>query len=265
MKKEIMYRIHGVTKSYLVGKKAMPALKEINFDIRKNELVAILGTSGCGKSTLLRMLAGFLKPTTGAIYAQHQAITGPGADRGMVFQSYTLFPWLTVRENVEYGLKELKVPKAEREATVTRYLHDVGLDGFENAYPRELSGGMKQRVAIARALAINPDSLLLDEPFGALDAQTRSHMQEMMLDVWQKHPKTIVMVTHDIEEAIFMADRIVVMRAHPGSIKQVIDIDLPRDRDIHIKSDPRFIAYKEEILQLIYEESPAAQRQLMEA
>ena len=124
---------------------------------------------------------------------------------------------------------------------------------------------MKQRVAIARALAINPDSLLLDEPFGALDAQTRSHMQEMMLDVWQKHPKTIVMVTHDIEEAIFMADRIVVMRAHPGSIKQVIDIDLPRDRDIHIKSDPRFIAYKEEILQLIYEESPAAQRQLMEA
>ena len=243
MEKEIMYRIHGVTKSYLVGKKAMPALKEINFDIRKNELVAILGTSGCGKSTLLRMLAGFLKPTTGAIYAQHQAITGPGADRGMVFQSYTLFPWLTVRENVEYGLKELKVPKSEREATVTRYLHDVGLDGFENAYPRELSG----------------------EPFGALDAQTRSHMQEMMLDVWQKHPKTIVMVTHDIEEAIFMADRIVVMRAHPGSIKQVIDIDLPRDRDIHIKSDPRFIAYKEEILQLIYEESPAAQRQLMEA
>ncbi|MBQ1742480.1 MAG: ABC transporter ATP-binding protein [Oscillospiraceae bacterium] len=260
-----MYRIRGVTKDYLVGKKAMPALREINFDIRKNELVAILGTSGCGKSTLLRMLAGFLKSTTGAIYAQDKAITGPGADRGMVFQSYTLFPWLTVKENVAYGLKELKVAKAEREKIVARYLHDVGLDGFESAYPRELSGGMKQRVAIARALAINPDSLLLDEPFGALDAQTRSHMQEMMLNVWQKHPKTIIMVTHDIEEAIFMADRVVVMRAHPGSIKEVIDIELPRDRDFHIKSDPRFIQYKADILQLIYEESPAAQRQLMEA
>ena len=211
------------------------------------------------------MLAGFLKSTTGAIYAQDKAITGPGADRGMVFQSYTLFPWLTVKENVAYGLKELKVAKAEREKIVARYLHDVGLDGFESAYPRELSGGMKQRVAIARALAINPDSLLLDEPFGALDAQTRSHMQEMMLNVWQKHPKTIIMVTHDIEEAIFMADRVVVMRAHPGSIKEVIDIELPRDRDFHIKSDPRFIQYKADILQLIYEESPAAQRQLMEA
>lgn len=251
---KIMYRIKGVTKWYDSGKKKTEALREINFDIRKNEFVAILGASGCGKSTLLRMLAGFLEPTTGTIYASDHPILGPGPDRGMVFQSYTLFPWLNVLKNVEYGLKELGKKKVEREQIAMQYLKDVGLSGFEKAYPKELSGGMRQRVAIARALATDPDSLLLDEPFGALDAQTRGHMQELTLDVWRKHPKTIIMVTHDIEEAIFMADRIVVMKSHPGSIKEVIDVKLPRDRDVYIKSDPRFLQYKRDILGMIYEE-----------
>lgn len=254
MEKNIMYRLKGITKCYDTGRKQVQALDEINLEIRKNEFIAILGASGCGKSTLLRMLAGFLEPTTGNIFAAGERIEGPGPDRGMVFQSYTLFPWLNVYQNVEYGLKELGVTKDERAATVKRYLKDVGLEGFEAAYPKELSGGMKQRVAIARALATNPDSLLLDEPFGALDAQTRGHMQELTLEVWRKHPKTVVMVTHDIEEAIFMADRIVVMRSHPGAIKEIIDINLPRDRDFYIKSDPRFLQYKRDILGMIYEE-----------
>ncbi|MGN0958880.1 MAG: ABC transporter ATP-binding protein [Selenomonas bovis] len=254
MEKSIMYRIKGVTKWYDTGKKKTEALREINFDIRRNEFVAILGASGCGKSTLLRMLAGFLEPTTGTIYAGDHPISGPGPDRGMVFQAYTLFPWLNVLNNVEYGLKEMGKGKEECRSIAEQYLKDVGLSGFEKAYPKELSGGMRQRVAIARALATDPDSLLLDEPFGALDAQTRGHMQELTLSVWRKHPKTIVMVTHDIEEAIFMADRILVMKSHPGSIKAVIDVKLPRDRDVYIKSDPRFLQYKRDILGMIYEE-----------
>ncbi len=252
--KNVMYHIDHVTKAYQTEKKTVQALEEINLDIRKNEFLAILGASGCGKSTFLRMLAGFLHPTTGKIFANGRQVEGPGPDRGMVFQAYTLFPWMTVYKNVEYGLKELGVPKEERGDIVMQHLKDVGLESFASSYPKELSGGMKQRVAIARALATNPDSLLLDEPFGALDAQTRGHMQELTLDVWRKHPKTIVMVTHDIEEAVFMADRIVVMKSHPGAIKELIDVELPRDRDAYIKSDPKFLRYKREILHMIYEE-----------
>ncbi len=255
MAASVHYQIENVTKQFPMRKGTLQALDPVSLEIYQNEFVAILGTSGCGKSTLLRMLAGFTAPTTGQILSHGVPITGPGKDRGMVFQSYTLFPWMTVQKNVEYGLKQQKMEKSARAETARKYLNVVGLDGFADAYPKELSGGMKQRVAIARALAANPESLLLDEPFGALDTQTRSHMQELTLDVWRQYPKTIVMVTHDIEEAIFMADRIVVMRARPGSIKEIIDVDLPRDRDFYIKSDPAFLDYKRHINELIYEES----------
>ena len=182
-------------------------------------------------------------------------IKGPGADRGMVFQSYTLFPWMTISENIQYGLKQKKVPKKEREEIAMHYVELVGLKGFENLYPKSLSGGMKQRVAIARALANDPDVLLLDEPFGALDTQTRGVMQELLLDVWQKSPKMVIMVTHDIDEAILLADRVVVMSARPGSVKEIIDIDIDRPRDYKVRMSKEFMDYKMHATELIREES----------
>ena len=265
MAESVHYEIQNVTKCFQIRRTKVQALNEINLSIYENEFVAVLGTSGCGKSTLLRMIAGFTAPSTGQILSKGKPIVGPGQDRGMVFQAYTLFPWMTVRKNVEYGLKQMKVEKSERAQIAQKYLNVVGLEGFENAYPKELSGGMKQRVAIARALATNPESLLLDEPFGALDTQTRGMMQELTLEVWRQYPKTIVMVTHDIEEAIFMADRIVVMRARPGSIKELIQVDLPRDRDFYIKSDPHFLEYKRHINELIYEESLKIEQEELDA
>ena len=255
MEKKLGFDIKDVTKQFIIKRKPMQALQEINLEIKDGEFVAILGTSGCGKSTLLRMLCGLDFPTTGSIKANGKEVLGPGLDRGMVFQAYTLFPWLTVEDNIKYGLKKKKLPKDEIEAITTKYIKVVGLEGFEKQYSNQLSGGMKQRVAIARALANNPDSLLLDEPFGALDTQTRSNMQELMLDVWTKCPKTIVMVTHDIEEAIFMADRVVVMSSRPGRIKEIINVDLPRPRDYKLKSSKKFIEYKKYATSLIYEES----------
>lgn len=255
MEKKLGFDIKGVTKEFIIKRKPMRALEEINLEIKEGEFVAILGTSGCGKSTLLRMLCGLDFPTTGAIKANGKKVMGPGPDRGMVFQAYTLFPWLTVEENIKYGLKKKKLPSEEIESISKEYIKVVGLEGFEKQYSNQLSGGMKQRVAIARALANNPDSLLLDEPFGALDTQTRSNMQELMLDVWTKCPKTIVMVTHDIEEAIFMADRVVVMSSRPGRIKEIMNIDLPRPRDYRVKSMKKFMDYKKHATDLIYEES----------
>ena len=261
---EIIYEIIGVTKQFALNKKPIQALEEINLSIKKNEYVAILGTSGCGKSTLLRMLGGFTKPTTGSIRADGAVISGPGQDRGMVFQSYTLFPWMTVRKNIEYGLKQKKCPARETAEIVGKYISAMGLEGFEDVYPNALSGGMKQRVAIARALANNPESLLLDEPFGALDAQTRSAMQELMLRVWESNPKTILMVTHDVEEAVYMADRVVVMTARPGAIKRIFDIDLDRPRLPEVKNSPEFIRYKREAIEIIYEESMKIQQEEMD-
>lgn len=247
--------IMGVTKTFTSKKRTVQALEEINLHIRSKEFVALLGTSGCGKSTLLRIIGGLEQATSGKVLFKQKEITGPGADRGMVFQSYTLFPWLTVSENIEFGLKQKGMNKKECKQIAERYVDIVGLNGFENLHPKSLSGGMKQRVAIARALANDPDILLLDEPFGALDMQTRGVMQELLLDVWQKSPKTIVMVTHDIEEAVFLADRVVVMSARPGTIKEIIDIDLPRPRDYTIKASPEFMKYKMHASELIREES----------
>lgn len=247
--------ISGVTKDFIIRNKAVNALQEINLTVKHHEFVSILGTSGCGKSTLLRIIGGLEKPTTGKVLMEGREIKGPGADRGMVFQAYTLFPWLTVAQNIEFGLKERGVAAAERQRITQKYIEVVGLKKFENAYPKALSGGMKQRVAIARALANDPEVLLLDEPFGALDMQTRGVMQELLLNVWQQSPKTIIMVTHDIDEAIFLADRVIVMTAHPGSVKEIINVDLPRPRDFMIRTSPEFMAYKKQAMQLIHDES----------
>lgn len=247
--------VEGVTKEYGEGKSRLTALDNINITVRAQEFVALLGPSGCGKSTLLRIIGGLARPTCGRVIVDGTEVNGPGPDRGMVFQSYTLFPWLTVQGNIEFGLREKGMSAPERTLVARRYIDLVGLRGFENAFPKALSGGMKQRVAIARALANDPEVLLLDEPFGALDTQTRSLMQELLLEVWEQFHKTIVFVTHDVEEAIFMADRVVIMTARPGRIKETIEVDLPRPRDYRVKTEESFLNYKRRAVELIREES----------
>jgi len=231
------------------------ALEPANLSVADNDFVTILGPSGCGKSTLLRMVAGLDTPTTGRILLDGKAITGPGADRGMVFQSYTLFPWLTVSENISFGLRERGVSLRERNAIAAEWLDKVGLTSFANHFPKQLSGGMQQRTAIARALANSPKILLLDEPFGALDNQTRALMQEMLLGIWERDQKTVLFVTHDIEEAIFLGSRVVVMSARPGRIKAEITIDLPHPRSYKVKTTPEFVALKERLVEEIRAEA----------
>ena len=208
------------------------ALENISLEIGPAEFLTILGPSGCGKSTLLNIIAGFERATNGSIELEGVRITKPGPDRGVVFQEYALFPWLTVRDNVEFGLREQGVPAGQRSAAVMDQIQAVGLAGFEHRYPHELSGGMRQRVAIARVLVTDPKSLLMDEPFAALDAQTRSRMQVELLTIWQRNQRTVVFITHNIEEAIFLGDRVVVMTARPGRTKAIIPVDLPRPRDV---------------------------------
>ncbi len=248
-------QITDVSKTFKGKDGDIHALAPTSLHVRSQEFLSILGTSGCGKSTLLRMIGGLEEATTGKIMFKQKELINPGPDRGMVFQSYTLFPWLSVIENIMFGLKQKNVPKKECLEIAERYVDIVGLRGFENLYPKALSGGMKQRVAIARALANNPDMLLLDEPFGALDMQTRNVMQELLLDVWQKHPMMIIMVTHDIEEAIFLADRVAVMSSRPGAVKEIIDIDLERPRDYHVKTTEKFVEYKRIATEIIRQES----------
>ncbi|MEP7284271.1 MAG: ABC transporter ATP-binding protein [Chloroflexota bacterium] len=231
------------------------AVDNLSLDIADREFVSIVGPSGCGKSTLLRIVAGLVQPAKGSALIDGRQITGPGADRGMVFQSYTLFPWLTVQGNIEYGLKIKHLSTAERSQTAQHYMEMVGLQDFKNSYPKELSGGMMQRVAIARALANDPEVLLMDEPFGALDAQTRAIMQELLVTIWQQTPKTIVFVTHDIDEALFLGDRVYIMTARPGRIKQVIDVQLPRPRVFEVTTEPQFVEQKRAVLNSIKEES----------
>jgi ABC-type nitrate/sulfonate/bicarbonate transport system ATPase subunit len=220
------------------------ALEPTNLTIPDNDFVTIIGPSGCGKSTLLRLVAGLDQPTTGQILLNGIPVSEPGPDRGMVFQSYTLFPWLTVADNIAFGLREKGTPAHRRTAIVREWLVRIDLVSFEHHYPKQLSGGMQQRTAIARALANDPAILLLDEPFGALDNQTRALMQELLLDIWERERKTVLFVTHDIEEAIFLASRVVVMTARPGRIKADVRIDLPHPRRYTIKTRPEFSALK---------------------
>jgi NitT/TauT family transport system ATP-binding protein len=220
------------------------AIEPTSLRVADRDFLCLLGPSGCGKSTLLRMVAGLDRPTTGRVLLDGEPVAGPGADRGMVFQSYTLFPWLTVEENIGFGLREQGVRAEERRRVAAHFIERVGLRGFERHYPRMLSGGMQQRTALARALANDPKVLLLDEPFGALDNQTRALMQELLLGIWEADRKTVLFVTHDIDEAIFMANRVAVMTARPGRIKSDIAIDLPHPRHYTIKTSAEFSAYK---------------------
>ncbi len=231
------------------------AVARLSLDVADREIVSIVGPSGCGKSTLLRLVAGLVRPSTGEIRLDGRVVQAPGADRGMVFQSYTLFPWLTVQGNVEFGPKIRGLDVAYCREVAGRFIQMVGLAGFEHAYPKELSGGMMQRVAIARALANDPEVLLMDEPFGALDAQTRVFMQELLLDIWQKTPKTILFVTHDIDEALFLGDRVYVMTARPGRFRDEVRLDLPRPRTLEITMSPAFVETKRRVLGIIREEA----------
>ena len=231
------------------------AIDRLSLDVADREIVSIVGPSGCGKSTLLRLVAGLVRPSSGEIQLDGHVVTDPGADRGMVFQSYTLFPWLTVRGNVEFGPRIRGKPEAYCRDMATRFIQMVGLSGFESAYPKELSGGMMQRVAIARALANDPEVLLMDEPFGALDAQTRAFMQELLLDIWQKTRKMILFVTHDIDEALFLGDRVYVMTARPGRLRAEVHVALPRPRTLEVTMAEEFVATKRRVLGMIREEA----------
>lgn len=252
--------IENVSRIFPAVHGGMPtrALEPTNLSVADNDFVTILGPSGCGKSTLLRMVAGLDTPTTGRIVLDGKPITGPGADRGMVFQSYTLFPWLTVSENISFGLRERGVSTRERNDIARQWLEKVGLTSFANHFPKQLSGGMQQRTAIARALANDPKILLLDEPFGALDNQTRALMQELLLGIWERERKTVIFVTHDIEEAIFLASRVVVMSARPGRIKADVRVDLPHPRHYTIKTSPAFSDLKARLTEEIRVEAVLA-------
>ena len=220
------------------------ALQPVDFEVQDNDFVTILGPSGCGKSTLLRIVAGLDHATSGRVLLDGAPVEGPGAERGMVFQSYTLFPWLTIEQNIRFGLRERGMPEAQQKERAAYFIAKVGLRGFEQHFPKQLSGGMQQRTAIARALANDPKILLMDEPFGALDNQTRALMQELLLSIRELHRKTVLFVTHDIDEAIFMANRVAVMTARPGRIKSDIAVDLPHPRHYTMKTTPEFSTYK---------------------
>ena len=251
--------IEGVGKTFpgVNGGAPTQALLPIDLAVADNDFITILGLSGCGKSTLLRLVAGLEEPTTGRILLDGLPVEGPGADRGVVFQSYTLFPWLNVRQNICFGLREKGMAAAGQREISDHFIAEIGLRGFEEHYPKQLSGGMQQRVAIARALANDPKILLLDEPFGALDNQTRVLMQELLLGIWERERKTVLFVTHDIEEAIFMASRVVVFTRRPGRIKSEVPVDLPHPRHYTIKTSPEFVQLKARLTEEIRSESMA--------
>ncbi|MFT7772224.1 ABC transporter ATP-binding protein [Roseateles sp.] len=249
----IRFRDLGVTLG--TGRQRVEAVQGVDLHVGEGEFVSIVGPSGCGKSTLLNVAAGFVCATLGRAELDGQAITAPGPERGVVFQQYSLFPWLTVRGNVEYGLQVRGLPKAERAEIVDELLVRCGLMGFAGHYPEQLSGGMRQRVGIVRALANNPRVLLLDEPFGALDAQTRIVMQEILLDIWTRYRTSVLFITHDIEEAVFLSDRVYAMTARPGRIKAELRIDLPRPRHHDLLDSPEALAHVRTLRAAIREES----------
>ncbi|GAB1483096.1 ABC transporter ATP-binding protein [Treponema sp.] len=262
-KMEALIRIQGVHKEYRVdGGANVNALNGIDLEIRKNEFVCVVGPSGCGKTTLLNIIAGLETFDRGSVTMHGKDIIGPGPERGVIFQQYALFPWMTVRKNIEYGMKFLRksdangnmvrYTKEEKSKLADHYIKMVNLSGFTDSYPKALSGGMKQRVAIARGYALNPEVLLMDEPFGALDAQSRAQLQEELLNTWEKEKKTAFFITHDVDEAVLLATRVVIMSARPGQIKEIIDIDLPYPRNQATKMDSDFIKYRNHIWDTVY-------------
>ena len=250
----------GVRKVYRRDGRELPVLDVERFAVRDGEFVTVIGPSGCGKSTLLHIMGGFIKAEAGAVRVHGRQVKGPGPDRGMMFQEFALFPWKTVAGNVAWGLETQGLPRAQVEATVQKYLDMIGLADFRGHYPAELSGGMKQRVALARVLACDPEVLLMDEPFGALDAQTREAMQEELTHLWERTGKTIVFVTHDIEEAVYLGDRVVVLSARPGRIREEVPIALPRPRDLTIKKSAQCHAYRNDIWDLLRAEASTPDR-----
>jgi ABC-type nitrate/sulfonate/bicarbonate transport system ATPase subunit len=253
--------IRGVERRFVSAKGGTLALQATDLEVAENDFITILGPSGCGKSTLLRIVAGLDHPTAGEVRLDGRHVDGPGADRGMVFQSYTLFPWLTVLDNVCFGLRERGMSRPQQLEVAQGFIAKVGLKGFEHHYPKQLSGGMQQRTAIARALANSPRILLMDEPFGALDHQTRELMQELLLGIWEEQKKTVLFVTHDIDEAVFMGSRVVVMSARPGRIKLDRVVELPHPRHYSIKTSPGFAGLKAELTEQVRVEVRAAQAQ----
>lgn len=253
-------QIIGLTKEFQTRGGTVLAIENIDLSLAENEFVSLVGTSGCGKSTLLSIVAGLQEPTRGSVLASGRPVDGPGRDRGVVFQTYTLFPWLTARENVEFALRDEPLSRAARRQRAIELLALVGLEQFADAHPSQLSGGMKQRVAIARALSYRPSILLMDEPFGALDALTRRLMQELLTQVWEQHRLTVLFVTHDVEEAIYVSDRVLVMTNRPGQIKTEIKVDLPRPRTAEIAASTQFGELKGRVLAAIHDESLAAER-----
>lgn len=240
------------------NKRAVTALENVSLEVKAGEFVSLLGPSGCGKSTLLYLIGGFLPTVEGTISVDGKGITGPGPDRGIVFQSFALFPWLTVLQNVAYGLRKQGMSKANAEDKARVFVKLVGLEGFEDSFPSHLSGGMKQRAAIARTLAIDPKILLMDEPFGALDAQTRSLMQDELLAIWRRSPKTVIFVTHDVHEAAYLSQRVVVMSARPGRIKTIVSCDFDRSDPAFVRS-PQFVETVDELQRLVRAEAKQAE------
>jgi NitT/TauT family transport system ATP-binding protein len=257
----IALEARGVTKIYSKNGQPLEVLNVERFSVREGELITVIGPSGCGKSTFLHILGGFIKSEGGgSIRVYGEEVSGPGPDRGMMFQEFALFPWRTVAGNVAWGLETQGAPRARIDSTVDGYLQMMNLSDFRNHYPAELSGGMKQRVALARVLAIDPKVLLMDEPFGSLDAQTRETMQEELIKLWERTRKTIVFVTHDIEEAVFLGDRVVVLTARPARIREEVRIDLPRPRDLSVKKSVQCLEYRNYIWDLVRSESQPAKK-----
>ena len=252
---EAAVELRGVSKEFVARDRRVLALQDIDLSVAHNEFAAILGPSGCGKSTLLNMVAGFDRPTGGQVRVSGAPVEAPAPSRGVVFQEAALFPWYTVWDNVTFGPRTMGVPAAQYRPKVEAFIEQVGLRGFERHYPAELSGGMKQRVGIARVLVMEPEVLLMDEPFGSLDAQTRLVMQELLLSVWERHHQTVLFITHDIEEALLIADSVSVMTARPGRIKKRLVVNLPRPRSVEVTTSPVFNELKREVLALIREES----------
>ena len=248
--------INSVTKQFQTGSSAVTALDNVSLFVQEQEIVTLVGASGCGKSTLLNLIAGFETPTVGNVLVDGQPVKGPGPDRGVVFQQTALFPWLSVEDNIGFGLSLRANQKVgDHRQIVERMLQRTGLSAFRERRPAELSGGMRQRAAIASVLAINPSTLLMDEPFGALDSLTRSIMQDFLLEIWDEQRKTVVLVTHDIDEAVYLADRTVIMTAHPGQIHEVIDVGLPRPRRYEMRSEAPFIALRDHVTRIVRSEA----------
>ncbi|MFD7023107.1 ABC transporter ATP-binding protein [Promicromonospora sukumoe] len=250
--------VRETRKTFALKDEEFVALDGVHLDVADNEFVTVVGPSGCGKSTLMNIVAGLEAPTSGQVLVDGAGVTGPGPERGVIFQQYALFPWLTVRKNVEFGLKVAGLPAAERRERAEHYVRLVGLEQFADALPKTLSGGMKQRCAIARAYAVNPSILLMDEPFGALDALTRVRLQEQLLDTWSTEKRTVLFITHDVDEAVFLAGRVVVMAARPGRIHEVIDVDLPYPRTEEVRLSPQFAELRNRVWRAVYHQTTGA-------